>query len=494
MSKLRITAKFLLGLLLPLLFVTTASGQTTSTRPVTTVTTIVNTPHNAEGDLQQPLGDPFGLAGIVQGQDSLIEQTTGGTDHTLTNNWEGFQFTVPPDLTRLGAVTVRFKITGGITPTSFITAFLYTDVGGKPGENISPQGSGLPSLQYAGILNSSTPGEVSFNLAADVTPGEKYWVLFTQTSVVGGSFVLDTAATGTAVYATNNTDATNVPPSGGTNWTTVNNISPYFRWAGDTFIGVFGYSDNYGGVQGRSKTAWGGRFDSEYGPGSYSKSRYNFGVGGASVFSFGGRFSSLYGVAFDAVSAGSYGGVVQGTTGGLQAVNTDPGGATLQLVPLAASSSIQVVDGANGYTNSFQMTNTGKVQIYNSTTTAGQGLSYIVGTTGHLTAQSADVAANTLVASVAEGMYEVCAHVAVTRAATSSSTLPSVVVGYDNGVGQAVTLSATAAGNTTTTVGRGCSTIVTAQGTAITYATTGYASSGATSMQFDFWLTARAIF
>lgn len=124
----------------------------------------------------------------------------------------------------------------------------------------------------------------------------------------------------------------------------------------------------------------------------------------------------------------------------------------------------------------------------------GAGLPVLVGTTGLLAGQAADLGATNLVAAApASALYRIMAWIAVTQAATTSSTLPSIVIGFNNGVAQTLALTATNNGNTTTTIAQAVAVIRAASASAITYSTTGYASSGATPMQYEAWVTAEAI-
>lgn len=106
-----------------------------------------------------------------------------------------------------------------------------------------------------------------------------------------------------------------------------------------------------------------------------------------------------------------------------------------------------------------------------------------------LTAQGANIGSATLYATPASGgLYRVVCYIIETTAATTSSTLPSCIIGYtdfDNSTVQSQTFSsASPTGNSLTTLNQ--STVVfKAKGTTnITYSTTGYATSGATSMQY----------
>jgi len=112
--------------------------------------------------------------------------------------------------------------------------------------------------------------------------------------------------------------------------------------------------------------------------------------------------------------------------------------------------------------------------------------------------QAADVAAQQLVASVpASAVYRVSCELKITQAATTSSTLPACFIGYTDADTSTVltkmitpnwaATTPSCSGGTTNTVGNSCGgqAAVTAKvGTAISYSTSGYASSGATPMQF----------
>lgn len=106
--------------------------------------------------------------------------------------------------------------------------------------------------------------------------------------------------------------------------------------------------------------------------------------------------------------------------------------------------------------------------------------------------QTANIASTTLYTAPNAGVtiVRVSVHIAVDRAATSSSTLPSVTLTYydrdDAATTHTVTLTPNnASGNNVgTSFGTGSYYMPIAANQAVTYATTGYASSGATSMQY----------
>ena len=105
-----------------------------------------------------------------------------------------------------------------------------------------------------------------------------------------------------------------------------------------------------------------------------------------------------------------------------------------------------------------------------------------------LTGQTANVSTTNIIASTAAaGLYRISIHIGVTTAATASSTLPSVTVSYtdQSSVAQSGTAVASNSGNLTTDVGRGDVICSCKAGSAITFSTSGYASSGATAMQYS---------
>jgi hypothetical protein len=112
-----------------------------------------------------------------------------------------------------------------------------------------------------------------------------------------------------------------------------------------------------------------------------------------------------------------------------------------------------------------------------------------------LTAQGANIGATTLVTPGANGYYEYSCYIVITQAATTSSTLPACNVSYtdaDSGVVKTIPATATQTTNSVGAIGAYASgqildfpvVIYAKSGTAIQYSTTGYVTSGATSMQY----------
>lgn len=135
---------------------------------------------------------------------------------------------------------------------------------------------------------------------------------------------------------------------------------------------------------------------------------------------------------------------------------------------------------ANNTNVQFQQDGSGNISAY--VPTSAQEFPAV-----DLTTQAANIGATNLLAAVAAGTYRIWAYIIVTQAATTSSTMPSVVISWtdkDNNTTQTLTLTATSAGNALTTFAQaGC--MIDAIATSnIQYSTTGYVSTGATPMQY----------
>jgi len=103
------------------------------------------------------------------------------------------------------------------------------------------------------------------------------------------------------------------------------------------------------------------------------------------------------------------------------------------------------------------------------------------------TAQVANIAATNLVAIPVTGRYKVSAYIIVTTAATTSSTMPSITVTWsdaDSGQAQTLTLTATSTGNTLTTFAQASALLSVNAAAPLAFSTSGYASVGATAMQY----------
>jgi len=117
----------------------------------------------------------------------------------------------------------------------------------------------------------------------------------------------------------------------------------------------------------------------------------------------------------------------------------------------------------------------------------------IVITSANLTAQQGNIGATTLVTPGANGFYHFSCYLVLTRAATTSSTLPNCVVGWndaDTATAETASMTQTSTGNTVGLLASSpgnllnVGSIFAQSGVAITYSTTNYLSSGGTSMQY----------
>lgn len=113
-----------------------------------------------------------------------------------------------------------------------------------------------------------------------------------------------------------------------------------------------------------------------------------------------------------------------------------------------------------------------------------------------LTAQAADIVPTTLFAVVNSGRYRVSGYIIVTQAATVSMTLPSIVLSWtdpDNSTVQSLTLTPTNSTDLLTSFQQALALVSAKAATNIQYSTSGYASVGATPMQFALHIVLEAL-
>jgi hypothetical protein len=142
---------------------------------------------------------------------------------------------------------------------------------------------------------------------------------------------------------------------------------------------------------------------------------------------------------------------------------------------------------------------TGAFSTYNGLTLAGQGFPAVLDAPTIATAQAATVGPSNLVASAAAGTYELCYYAVITRAATSTSSL-TPAFGWNDGSSRSTASLVTAnvpnfqadAANNVGDILTGCVTVYSAASQNITFTFT-YASSGATTMQYSYTVTAKRI-
>ncbi len=111
--------------------------------------------------------------------------------------------------------------------------------------------------------------------------------------------------------------------------------------------------------------------------------------------------------------------------------------------------------------------------------------------------QAANISTATLYAVPATGLYRVTVYIAISQAATTSSTMPSTTITYTDGINSTVhstTTTATAATNSLSTSFAQTTYICYAKtGTNIQYATGSYASSGAQIMNYHLHIRVEAL-
>lgn len=134
----------------------------------------------------------------------------------------------------------------------------------------------------------------------------------------------------------------------------------------------------------------------------------------------------------------------------------------------------------------WQTDGSGNVSAYISAATE------LVGDKFDATGQMANISTTSLVATPTAGRYRVSGYLIVTTPGGSSSTLPSIVLTWndaDNGQAQTFTLTPTSTGNALTTVEFGDAFISAGASAPIAFSTTGYVSAGVPAMQYAIHLT-----
>jgi hypothetical protein len=140
-----------------------------------------------------------------------------------------------------------------------------------------------------------------------------------------------------------------------------------------------------------------------------------------------------------------------------------------------------------GSTNvTFQTDGSGNVSAYISSAVELTGNGF------DATAQTADIGTTSLITSPTAGRYRVSAYIIVTTVDGASSTLPSIVLTWndaDNGAAQTLALTPTNAGNTTTTYEYNDAFVSLDVSAPLAFSTTGYASGTPATMQFAIHIT-----
>lgn len=168
-------------------------------------------------------------------------------------------------------------------------------------------------------------------------------------------------------------------------------------------------------------------------------------------------------------------------------------GVTLDITQVVPISSTPVVTAPTGDSTYLRLDGTnGPISGYNSTLAAGSGLAVIAGEASKLT-QSANVTAATLYTIPAGGVgwYRPTCYVVISRAASSTSTLPNCIISWtdnDTLVGEAVNLTVITTANVLGTNGQIANNVAAfyaKPSTTIQYSSANYASSGGTSLQYN---------
>lgn len=124
----------------------------------------------------------------------------------------------------------------------------------------------------------------------------------------------------------------------------------------------------------------------------------------------------------------------------------------------------------------------------NISANVGDTASQITASNIDLLAQSADIVTDNILLSAEQAVYRVSIYIIITQAATTSSTLPNVEVFWtdnDNVTSQTFILTpASPSANDLNTYAQGSMVLNAQLGSSIQYDTTGYASSGGTSMEY----------
>lgn len=153
------------------------------------------------------------------------------------------------------------------------------------------------------------------------------------------------------------------------------------------------------------------------------------------------------------------------------------------------------------FSNTTPAAPTGSVNAQFQTDGSGNVSFYVPKSAAELTgynntAQTANIASTALVTSPTAGRYRVSVYIVVTTAATTSSTLPKVTVTWndaDNGQAQTLDLTATNSGNALTTFAQGAALLNVGASANLNFSTSGYASTGATAMQYAIHITVEAL-
>jgi len=141
----------------------------------------------------------------------------------------------------------------------------------------------------------------------------------------------------------------------------------------------------------------------------------------------------------------------------------------------------------SGATNvTFQTDGSGNVSAYITSAVELTGNGF------DATAQTANISTTDLITTPVAGRYRISAYIIVTTVDGASSTLPSIVLTWndaDNGQGQTLTLTPTTTGNLLTTFESGDAFVSVGASAPLAFSTTGYASGTPATMQYAIHIT-----
>ncbi|MGB9596183.1 MAG: hypothetical protein ACPL7B_07865 [Candidatus Poribacteria bacterium] len=130
------------------------------------------------------------------GSDLVSEQTEGTFQELLDYDLEGFKFTSSEESSLIDTIYIRLK---SVESEGYISAKIYTDVDGVPGEII-----GISNQKLANDLNNVWTWEsFCFDRSVSILPSTSYWCIIDTSSVTSGTVyvqISNTIATGKYAY------------------------------------------------------------------------------------------------------------------------------------------------------------------------------------------------------------------------------------------------------------------------------------------------------
>ncbi len=150
---------------------------------------------------------------------------------------------------------------------------------------------------------------------------------------------------------------------------------------------------------------------------------------------------------------------------------------------------------ATKFSGSFSGSISGDISSYNGISTVANGVPTEYGTIDK-TAQGSNISSTNIYTAPANGMYRVTVIIMLTQVASTSSTLPQVNIGWtdgDNNTAQTTIATSPSSSNNLTTYETASVVVYAESGSAISYSTSSYASSGSPSMQYSVHIRVEAL-